>query len=76
MTEIKTKTDERSKWTVIEVDGRLVASNSLRAFEVMRVSDHDEVVDMVIDKAASAVTAWREKAEALASTSAPAPGVR
>lgn len=58
--------DTRKTWSVIEVGPNLQRSESSRAFEVMRVEDHDEAVDAVIEKAAKAVKTWRERCENLA----------
>jgi hypothetical protein len=58
--------DTRKTWTVIEVGPNLQTSTASRAFDVMRVSEHEEAVDAVIDKAASAIKVWRERCESLA----------
>jgi hypothetical protein len=59
--------DTRKTWSVIEVGPGLQLSNNPRhAFEVMKVSDHEEAVDAVVEKAASAIKEWRERCDSLA----------
>lgn len=61
--------DIRKTWSVVEVGPHLQSSTNPRhAFEVMRVTDHEEAVDTVVEGAANAVKAWREKCEALQDT--------
>jgi hypothetical protein len=59
--------DIRKTWSVVEVGPHLQSSTNPRhSFEVMRVTDHEEAVDAVVDGAAAAIKEWREKYEALA----------
>jgi len=58
--------DIRKTWSVIEVGPHLQTSTNPRnSFQVMRVTDHEDAVDAIVEKAAGAVKLWREKCEEL-----------
>lgn len=62
-------TDEKKPppppWSVVDVGGKLMHSTGRNAFAVMRVSDAEDAIDALVEKAADAVARWRERAVAL-----------
>jgi hypothetical protein len=54
--------DIRKTWSVIEVGPNLQTSTNRFAFDVMKVEDHEEAVDALVEKAADAVKKWRTEA--------------